>query len=413
MALGLVSCATIPGIKDYRFPHGQKPMGVTHVGGLEEAIDSAAAKGGALHLFLVHGMSNHPFGSDFASKLGVKDYPDLLEQLKRPAWRREKEGAMIDCITRTQFDPLVTRLAGRLKVKPLAESACRLKWIDDRRGLAGYQLRWEFASDAGTGDGTAPPRRLVVHLNSWAFTTIPAKAGLQAADAYEERNAFPFNKALKDGVVTWGLMDAALYVGSERKRMQHVVAKGLEWVGEEDLKSGRFAFGAASLGSVITLDTMAEAAGSLNPEISDALFDGTLPLYLFANQIPLLDPAARRPFPAIAKQGGTAPPRSPVANSLQNFAAQAPRPSRPHQIHQPRGKLTVLAFNDPSDMLGYQVPPVPSKNVDVTVINVTTRNQAIGIWFLGVNPLDAHTGFPKTRAVVEMMVKGIPQLPPP
>lgn len=400
MVTCLVSCATIPGVKRISVPELQPPV-KCRVGGLEDAIQEAARNEGALHLFLVHGMANHPFGK--LKKLGVRNYADLMAKIDRGDI---DEKVLIDLIKKEQFNPLVDNLAKSLGVVPI-ESSCSqsppLVWLRDPKGLMGYQMRSEYVGPWKDGR----QRKLVVHINCWAFTVIPFKERLVELDDYDERNLFRLNKLVKDGIITWGLMDAALYVGGERLRMQDAVAEGLRLVGKEDLNKGKFAFGAASLGSIITLETFKREAKGLNPKLTAAFLTGEQPLYLFANQIPLLGPANG----GALKRGETEDGRhgivAPVANALQAFAESAKAANE--ALEYP--KLTVVAFNDPADLLGYPVPMIEKRDgknaVEVTVVNVATRNQGLGIWFAGVNPVSAHTGFAKTRDVVKIMSKGI------
>lgn len=399
-ALLLGCCAPWPRVGDIRPADANDSFGLI---GLETAIDSTDGVDGALHLFLVHGMSNHPFGPEenFQRRFGVSCYGDLLPKVRDPEWRRANEARLVESIITSQFDPLVTNLASRLAIKPVQHEPCRLTWLGNPDNPHGYQLRWEFAGRTASGK----TRRMVVHLNNWSLTTIHSKLQLLEDDTYPERNAFFANKKIKDAMVTWGLMDAAMYVGQGRARMQAPVADGLKLVAREDLKRGRFAFGAASLGSIITLDTMTRITRSLDPDMTAALFKGDLPLYLFANQIPLLGPAAERSLEQMTNPAYRASLTSPVSDSLGQFAAQAVREGK---TGDSRPILSVLAFNDPADLLGYRVnPPKASDDVTVRVANVTTHNRGWGIWGIVTNPYSAHAGFPETSGVIKLMLRDL------
>jgi hypothetical protein len=410
LALSTSGCASWPGIVDRKTPEGQDTSEKIEVQGLRQAIGDAAELGGSLQLFLVHGMSNHPFGpeGELGRRLGTPDYSQLLDEIKKPAWRAAKKEAVISAIQDYQFDPLVKRLAKELGVRdsrsdPSIEHAT-LEWLEDDGKLLGYQLRWPFE---GSPDQNGRIPRLVVHLNSWAMVTIPHKVKLLGDDNHAGRKDFRLNRGLKDGLVSWGLMDAALYVGAGRTGMQQAVAQGLHLLAEGSLapsRHDRFAFGAASLGSVITLDTMKnllEHGGvcyggmcrRLAPETIASMFRKGVPLFLFANQIPLLDPAS---VPASAA-GSTAISESTAA--LTDLAERLPQGA----------VLTVVAFSDPSDMLSYRVPAIATarKSAVIRVVNIAVRNQSVGLWWLVSDPLAAHTGFPKTRAVMNEMVNGM------
>jgi hypothetical protein len=406
VALSSGGCASWPGIVDRETPVGQDSSQDIQVQGLRKAMDDAAEHGGSLQLFLVHGMSNHPFGPEktFQKTLGIADYPKLVEEIPKPEWREEKKEACIAAIKRYQFDPLVTRLIKELGFEQTSQQPATLEWLQDGEQLLGYQLRWPFES---APDRNGRVRRLVVHLNSWAMVTIPHKVKLLGDDNYAGRRDFPINRGLKDGLVSWGLMDAALYVGAGKKDMQQAVAKGLHLLAEGSPapnRHDRFAFGAASLGSVITLDTMKNVLNEggvcyggvcrrLAPETVSGMFREGVPLFLFANQIPLLDPAS---IPASGSRNATV---SASTSALTDLAEQLPKD----------GVLTVVAFNDPSDMLGYRVPAIPThaKGAQIRVVNVAVRNQSLGLWWIFSNPLSAHVDFPKTNAVMNEMVNGI------
>lgn len=411
----LPACATWPRIVEKSIATSDKSHPPVTVPGLREAVERAAARGGSVHLFLVHGMSNHPFGGEasFPTEFQAKDYTDILAKLRSNDWREEpvRRGRFIAAIRKAQFDPLVPRLVSRLGLDYVANSS-ELEWYEDGKGLLGYKLREVFE---GKSTGGKSPRRLVVHLSAWAPVSIAEKIPLMARDNYQERNDFPLNRSIKDGTVSWGLADAAQYVGKNRSRIQYAVALGLESMAKEagiDSSSANpgvcrdlFAFGAASLGSIITLDALATLAGNggkqcyldggrntcvnLDSTVVQAMFSGGLPLYLFANQIPLL-------WPAIEGKYKTKGEARALANQIAEFAPAA----KQH-------RFLVVAFNDPADFLGYRVPNLDTgKGVGIDVINVMTRNQGYGIWWLVNSPLDAHTGFPKTRAVMDFMAEG-------
>lgn len=405
----LSSCATFPRIVGTSIAGSKDEQRTITVQGLKQAVADAGAEGGSVHLFLVHGMSNHPFGkeADFKQKFGAEDYREILEKLRSKDYRDEpkRHNTFIKTIAETQFTPLVPRLAKRLNLEEDTDQS-KLEWYLDGDGLLGYKLRRVFESAPNNG----PKRRLVVHLSAWAPVSIAEKIELKANDDYDQRKTFIANKMIKDGVITWGLADAAQYVGKGKERIQLAVAKGVESMANEARlqsqsgrkeSSDRFAFGAASLGSIITLDTLrclADGNGnfcyigsgksgciSVSPETVKAMFSRSMPLYFFANQIPLLGPAD----PNSNKKDGI---ETKVASFAKDVGAK---------------NLTVVAFNDPADFLGYRVPKIESNgSTKVDVVNVMTRNQSVGIWFVVNSPLDAHTGFSKTRAVMNYMADG-------
>ncbi len=406
------SCATWPRIEHRSIATknaADKPEKVT-VPGIADAVKATARDGGSLHLFLVHGMSNHPFGppKKFKTNFEVEGYPELMNKLKEKSWREKPEthANFIKAISLAQFDPLVPNLAKTLKLVE-TEDARRLDWYEDEKGIIGYKMRRVFE---GEPVQTGQRRRLVVHLSAWAPVTIPEKLALLESDNYPQRNFFIGNRVIKDASVSWGLADAAQYVGKNKGRMRAAVAMGIESMAREaNLNSqagrrasqDRFAFGAASLGSIITLDTLqmlAQSGGAqcfvdggskgcvtVSPGAIKAMFSNDMPLYMFANQIPLLAPAIDTDFKSDA-----------FAQKVADITGRK----------EPR-KFLIVAFNDPSDFLGYRVPHIASSDtVDVDVVNLVTRNQSFGVWFFLNNPLQAHGGFALTSAVMDFIAKG-------
>jgi hypothetical protein len=203
LALASGGCASWPGIVDRETPAGQDTSEKIEVQGLRQAMGDAAELGGSLQLFLVHGMSNHPFGpeGELGGRLGTPDYPRLLEEIRKPAWRAAKKKALITAIQDYQFNPLVERLAGELGVRdsrsdPRIEPAT-LEWLEDDGTLLGYQLRWPFE---GSTDHNGRVPRFVVHLNSWAMVTIPHKVKLLGDDNHAGRRDFLLNRGLKEDI---------------------------------------------------------------------------------------------------------------------------------------------------------------------------------------------------------------------
>lgn len=418
------------------------------VPGLRAALNETAGEGGTLRVFLVHGMSNHPYGdknafSDTFDK-DVADYPALLEKMKSPAWRNGKKADFIKAIVGSQFTPLIPNLAATLGLHQ--EEGVELQWLtgNGEQDVIGYQLRRPFR---GVVDGQE--RRVVFYVSSWAHTCLEPKSELARHEEYPERKYPIANKGIKDGLVTWGLMDAALYVGTNRHRMEEAVAQGLSAMWAESAGQSahdRYVFVSASLGSIITLNTLtrilneAPPAGTTGKSLSpEAVITMLLPpksgnslrppaspasLHMLANQVPLLAQAVDNGGAGLKATDaeGAAPSETPLeapqATALRGFAralSQALGQAKSLGLEkQGDGKrqLNVIAYTDPADLLSFQIRKrdLPGfgelENVNIELTNVLVRNPAFGIRPLFSWPLSAHSDFDKSPAVIWLMAEG-------
>ncbi len=220
------------------------------------------------------------------------------------------------------------------------------------------------------------------------------------------------NRWGKSEILNWGLSDAVIALGPLKTYLVEAMDKAFA-LAEAEAKAisaeDRIVI-SESLGSFVVLDAYR------NDGAVTEYLDRTDHLYFFANQFALLElgrigltrpkpgrpdrapafisdalevPAtpfeglqqwAKRSGPDLAPEG-----RAPAGESLGG------RDSRPRQI---------IAFNDPSDLLTYDVPCME----DVAVVNLYVRN---GINWLGLfaDPLGAHTGHAGNTSVWKTMLR--------
>ena len=165
-----------------------------------------------------------------------------------------------------------------------------------------------------------------------------------------------------------------------------------------------YAFVSHSLGSRITIDGLQSLASlysdgesaSYYTAVSNVLKNKEIPIYMMSNQLPMLQ--LGRTMPKVANQ-----------------AAAYCQPNGPKYNERMVSKTSIIAFNDPNDLLSYTLPhEFVSKYldsrlcVDVTNININVAKiyDAFGLGKLA-NPMDAHIGYDTDDRVVALIAKGI------
>ncbi|MGI8839541.1 MAG: hypothetical protein ACR2F8_01950 [Caulobacteraceae bacterium] len=215
------------------------------------------------------------------------------------------------------------------------------------------------------------------------------------------------NAALKRQIMNWGLADAVIALGPMRTLIRRAIDEAFGFAAAFDGRGAagqEFVVVAESLGSFVVLD----AAGHADAPRAREVVAATSDLYFFANQFALLElgrvsglPTAAQPDLARPAFAAPAPEISPFAVLSKWSTGPAIRPELAASP-QPR---QVIAFSDPSDMLTYDVPPLPG----AIVVNVYDRNEFD--WFgLIADPIAAHSGHSRNPAVLKLMFER--RLPP-
>ena len=171
------------------------------------------------------------------------------------------------------------------------------------------------------------------------------------------------------------------------------------------VRQNDFAFVTHSLGSRIAIDVMQDETGLVyRPEgytsqaVSEAFRNRELPLYMLANQLPLLGLSL-------------APP------SVQDQTESYCKPDGALADQRALKKLSIYAFSDPNDLLSYPIPAnVVGRYVDSRLCPSVTNisiNVARPIDFFGIsqvaNPAAAHSGYDHDERVIEIIAHGIGQ----
>jgi len=166
-----------------------------------------------------------------------------------------------------------------------------------------------------------------------------------------------------------------------------------------------FAFVTHSLGSRIAIDVLQDETdlvyrpeGYTSQAVAEAFRDRELPLYMLANQLPLLALSIEPP-------------------SVQDQTESYCNPEGALSDQRALKRLSIYAFSDPNDLLSYPLPAhVVGRNVDSrlcpSVTNISV-NVAQPINFFGIsevaNPAAAHGDYDHDERVIEIIAHGVGQ----
>ncbi len=164
-----------------------------------------------------------------------------------------------------------------------------------------------------------------------------------------------------------------------------------------------YAFITHSLGSRIIIDALQElgdwAMQQTAPEyvaMVQAFQDKRLPIYMMANQLPLLE-LGRKP--------------ASVRGQIKDYCRRSGSKYDDRMI----GYMPIYAFSDPNDMLSYPIPPkFADEYLDSRMcpqFTNVTLNVAAPINLFGLsevaNPLSAHVGYDHDERVIALMAHGL------
>lgn len=266
---------------------------------------------------------------------------------------------------------------------------------------------------------------IIFYEQTWASITFPSKEKL-AYDVNQEYSAkrTKVNAVLKK-YADETLPDPLIYLGPDGTRMLDSSIQSFCWMTSytyEDLpqrsaatcqisskdaiyslKNDRFAFITSSLGSRIAIDALQTIALDINhlpptkenKEALSLLRDKDIPIFMFANQLPLLQMGRTKPL---------------NAGKIKEFCD----PNGVSYNKRLFKQLDVIAFSDPNDLLSYALEP---DAVDLyfdsalcpVITNVSlTITPRINLGFGEVaNPLSAHQNYEFNPLVLNMIVDGL------
>ena len=277
---------------------------------------------------------------------------------------------------------------------------------------------------------TARNRELLFYELTWSELTEPAKKVLEFDDSKEytfRRTAL--NAAMKK-FLNSHIPDPLIFLGEARVPILASVRQSFCWMTQGDwadygafkdgscdlfsssraqqIKEDDYAFITHSLGSRIVIDYVQhfgeqalrqQALREQAPEFVELrriFLDKEFPVYMLANQLPLLELGRKR----VTVHG------------------QIPRYCRPDgDLRDQRliGQLSIYAFSDPNDILSYPIPPnfiddYIDSRLCPKVTNITL-NVAKLISLLGLgefaNPAAAHGDYEHDERVIALIAHGI------
>jgi hypothetical protein len=319
---------------------------------------------------------------DRSTRFDLGDRP-LLEYLGEPVWRNDMEW-------RASW-PFVDRYVYRRRDAPPVV-VDEVNWWPLLFALKSRVLVWPEVDLSGA-DKT--------HLLLCSSDTPPYFPFLDRRTV-EERLARPplsggaarLNADLKQQLMNWGFADATIAIGPVRRYLHRAMEAAFSYAAGFEAytpNTPEFVVVAESLGGFVVLDAYSNL-GKETETLRQVVTNAT-DLYLFANQFALLALTRLREPPNAAAPAGS----TPRAGLLRHWAmtptpAKETGPSRPRQI---------IAFNDPSDALTFNVPALlnPDGSRAAIVANLYCRNE-LNFFGLFADPIAAHTGYSRNPAVL-------------
>jgi hypothetical protein len=210
------------------------------------------------------------------------------------------------------------------------------------------------------------------------------------------------NNFLKQQVMNWGLSDAVIVLGPMQEYLHTMVEKAFEFAKEGDAGAeANYVVVCESLGGFVVMDAFASptAPATVNRILKERTYD----LYFFANQFSLLSLGRlwNTPNGLAQEQAVHSTHTSRAAFSSLEKWADDTTPGRNRFFGKIPGRhRQIIAFNDPSDVLTYEVPDVKGAQV----VNLYTHNSMT--WFgLLENPMTAHSGYSQNHSVLKTLFK--------
>lgn len=222
------------------------------------------------------------------------------------------------------------------------------------------------------------------------------------------------NASLKQQIMNWGLADAVIALGPMRvyfrKTMDLAFGHASEFDGK-GVEGQEFVVVSESLGSFVVMD----AATSRENDALNAreVVGSTASLYFFANQFALLELGRVRGLPASLKSATETSSGKEALSIAESSDDLSPlemlsawsEGTLPNKDQTPQTRQ-IIAFSDPSDLLTFNVPKLPSQKAgdETLVVNVYDSN-ALNWFGLFASPGKAHTGHSSNKAVLKQMFK--------
>ena len=213
------------------------------------------------------------------------------------------------------------------------------------------------------------------------------------------------NETLKNNLMNNCLADAVAYLGPSGEGIRRGVSEALDAIFKDNEKDHRLAVGpvmflSESLGSKV----LGDALICSTPEMASRVYTNlgrTSHLFLWANQIPLLNlgfrgPGCPTPMRELESKFGMLDLQEGGLRGLIEIIKSS-QSKRLEGISQP---TLVVAFTDPNDLLSYEVAPEDFGGL--SVVNVIVSNSSSLFGYVE-NPDTAHRGYSKNDAVLDIL----------
>lgn len=210
-----------------------------------------------------------------------------------------------------------------------------------------------------------------------------------------------FNGVVKDWLLNDCLSDAMIYEGDSHEAIRDAMVDTVSRVIEANPNdAGTLVVVAQSLGSKMLFDALSAMLESNQPR-TQALGQQAARrlglIFMAGNQMPIL---------GLAEQNLVAR-AMPAQDALQRFLDLRRRQAVPRA--GTIGRLGVVAFTDPNDLLSYRLLPARYAAPDVAVADVLVSNDRSWLGLLE-NPLTAHMDYLGNPDVAALIACGYPKV---
>jgi hypothetical protein len=249
---------------------------------------------------------------------------------------------------------------------------------------------------------TTPLKRQLDYDN----TGSPADCSAAGSGECKPVRAY-FNGYVKDRLLNDCLSDAVIYEGQSRDTIRDAMIESVSRIIESNPNGDRtLAVVAESLGSKILFDALSAMLESRQPRTQALGLQASRRLgllFMAGNQLPILGLAEQN----IGLRQDARAAQEPDA--LRRFLELRRRQAAPRA--ETIGRLAVVAFSDPNDLLTYRLLPARYAAPDVAVADVLVSNARTWLGLLE-NPVAAHLDYLANPQVGDMIACGYPRAQP-
>jgi len=351
---------------------------------------------------------------------GIDEHPPRLTYMGVPVWTNQEEW--------NASSPFIDhyKIVGHAHVPIFLDEynwwplvyALKCKWLVPNDALlAGPAKHWIDVCSPSSGNQPDPdhPGRYL----AYGWIGSPEASQLK----HTHRHAALANRALKSGLMDWGIGDAVMALGP----MQEILTAGIRQLLRNTMAAAGVDFATMnpavagpeffvvthSLGSYLALAAIdSDWLGPENPDLAafamsaedrrtvDYFSAHTTGFYFLANQLRLLELAGLSATPQSSNSSSPLPePTHTKPTSITHWADV--RTAFLHSNASAAPEPQIIAWSDPNDLLSWDVPDMEG----VTVINLHVRNSGFKIAPLIVSPTSAHANYGKNQKILRRIFK--------